>query len=74
MSGLHDLDEAVPSWDGWLEEFDQHLLPIFLKRGYTRDSAMIAFHLNCLINKATAVYEYLTNTSDDGEDWKRGKG
>jgi hypothetical protein len=60
----YDLDESVPSWDKWLVEFEADVMPMFLKHGYTRDTALLAYQLNAMYNRLPE------KDDDDDEDWK----
>jgi len=57
--------DAVPSWAPYLQEFDTHAWPLFERHGYSKDAALLAWHLN----QITAQLERLGYPPDE-EPWR----
>lgn len=51
--------DVLDSWREVLDEFDTVVWPLFASRGYTKDTALLVWHLNPIKNRLTEVVELL---------------
>jgi len=51
--------EVLDSWRDVLDEFETTVWPLFEKRGYSKDTALIVWHLNPLKNYLQEMVEHL---------------
>lgn len=58
---------SLPSWREWLDEFERDALPEFAGRGYSRDAALLAWHLNETLN----LLRRAAADPDGDAPWKR---
>ncbi len=64
MSTQEEWDEAGSYWNNWLDNFENHILPIFAARGYIKNTALLVYALTC---DATTIQE---EENDGDEPWK----
>lgn len=57
-------DEAREYWENWLEKFEINILPVFMRRGYSKSTALNVYALAC---SPTTLEEEI----DEGDEpWK----
>lgn len=47
MLTQEDWDEAREYWEGWLDNFEKEIYPVFYRRGYSKNTALQVYALAC---------------------------
>jgi len=61
--GIELDEESEISWTVFLTDFEEQVWPIFQKRGYSKDTALMIWKLNIMENEIENLVQMFSNDS-----------